>query len=126
MQTTAELTDNATQAVVDFVKVATGSQQLTEAQVKNALLLVAMAADECRNAFNASIWHKAQPVHAFEAMNCVWKGTNHRWPPLSLNLHFSERADTSILIGTPEDMPLTAKYFVKRVIADAAFSSDGV
>lgn len=123
MHTSAEITPAAQQSVVEFLNRATGVTQPTEMQMHNALWLVAKACDECRSAFIASDWHKAQGIHSFEALTCQYQGTSTRWPPITLNLHYQIKPDGSIVIATPEELPLSKNYFVKRVIADSRFHS---
>lgn len=125
MQTSAEITQPAVKAILDFVFQATGVAQPTQLQVNNALLIVTQACEECRQAFSASAWHSKQQVHSFEALACRYAGANHRWPPVTLNLHYSERSDGTVVIATPEEMPVPKNYFVQRVLADARCSADG-
>jgi hypothetical protein len=114
------LTEKAEAAIGDFMCRATKRSVVDPGAWANAKMLVLTNCANTRLAWAHSPWHMSQPVHAFEALSCRWAGQQPRWSPLTLSLHFAEQPkDGTVLVGIPEEFPLTEDYFVKRVIAEA-------
>lgn len=125
MQLSAEISGQAIAALREFLTKASGTEKISDEQMANATFLVVQACDECKTSWAVSNWHLSQPVHAFEALTCTWAGQHKRWPPLSLNLHFTHKPDGQPFIATADELPLPKKYWTDRVIADAQFVSSG-
>jgi hypothetical protein len=75
-------------------------------------------------AYRGNAWFEANPIHAFEAMTCLYT-ESRRYAPVSLNLHYIEPTPGTFLIGTPEEMPLGVDYFTRRVIEESKIFAAG-
>lgn len=122
-QSNAEFSAKAIADVKDFLRRANGTSKLTKGYVSSMLKLVADEAEQCRQGFALSDWHRNERVHAFEALNCRINGTVVRWPQHTLNLHFMGLSDGRLFIASTEEIPLSENYWINRVAADTAFVS---